>query len=1405
MSRVCPNKNAPEWKALVSKLGDEGAMRAFMMYEDQPDALKIAADKLDISKFTIEDKIDRLTSTARKVEFDRTSDPVTGDPGHNYFMADSSSPGGRKRLQSVSEILDLDENTKYRGDEAGNAFSKKGDVVHDAFNKIARGYSSDTVISTLKNGGFDANLYPQLKAIYDELSSRGHVMSEIGLSNLKDAAGTGDIVLLANDGTVEYYDIKTAHKTPRFRLHPKEKVWDPANHFAGYKARRYPTQVKFYEKFIENTLGQPVSKSFIIPIEVSYKNYDPNQGIEEVKILDLDDVSKYGYDRKAQRIVDTFFGEYKAEPRPALLSPDDSSQFLTEISGRIEDRVTDLEQEAENILGRTVRKGGLLYYRSNTGLTLLKSQSDKALQRRQIIDEFLSRKESAKRDIVESIKNHLQGHTDVFMSGTGKVQENLRLLLSKYQGSGRDIQVYELSDIEGFHNKQGWIVIQEGQDHDLLYMGNDKLESKLSLNKKQDTIRTLFRNFYTGAESRFLLKSDLKDTVLDAKKFEATMIALKMKESNKKASFGRMMIYSLNEISGDLPRPVNLSTVLPITKNVLRGGRIPVPASYQSIANNDYFFDHKNYNQDFTSAYTDYLTAVNKTADSIVYRAIGQYQKGDIATDKLLSMISSEISYLRSTEKPNEYNQQLYLLSNLYYQLRDVDTKPTIISTFERWISMPSNIASPIIQDLYSQVKNAANRIREAFWNGYKKSFLNVQKALFKESGFLDTIQDYTISNTSKYYEPLMVKVMKKVRGEDGQVSDIETNVFEFLDEDSEAFNRLSDPQKNYITKANDTIQEAAEIAGIEWKRGRLPLIQGSFMNRFYKAMAGTTTLSSQDAYKESLGKLFESVEDNFGLGGSRKGSDNDNYLRNFFDSQANSEEYEGKRPEMLGFTEDGFVEPEQHSQYETNLEVVLDLFMMNSIRVREFNNVSRTFKAAKTLFEMQKSGLLEDQLQTNIDWVQTWEIAMLNGRDVDSGSLANKSVRTVNKVASAFLIGFKPATALLSYMGQELTATSQAVANSLARNDSFKASHWLRAGAMVFRPGNSEKINLLLEQYGMFDLDLNSLVNGRRRYGNRSIFKSKFLYGLMNSGDWGTRAQVLVAQMLNDGTWDSYNVENGELVYDESKDTRFQKTDGHLIREAIKEQLSKEGHLTGKQDDPMSIRRMTRAYDDRLANKLKFEADSIVGGFDRETRGLYSFNALGKLLGLFKTWLPSRLNRGFDREFDSMVNGNYVIETDATGTKQVVWRGKQMEGIMHSVLAGLYWLRNIKNKQSQVPLTQGQKDNLYRLMSDVIFMGSAMLVAMGLPDDDKETKLDDNSADMLRKSVSDIFSVYNGFQALELLYTPVAVEFTEKSLTQIWKILSGAPNPEIDTTTQLLKLGPVTRHFTWLLDELEE
>jgi hypothetical protein len=1405
--KVCPNKNTPEWKLLESKLGEAGAMRLFMLNESDPDALRVAADLLDINKYTIEDKVDRLMSVASKVDFNDSPDPVTGEPRHDYTIEDATAPNGRKKLQSVSQVLDQEESTKYRGDDAGNEYSKRGTDIHSVFNKIGKGESEQNILRFIQDKGIPNSFYYEAKSFMDSLAKRGKVLTEVTLSDMSSLSGSGDIVLLAYDGTVEVYDFKTAHETRRYQGKSKEKLWNPTADYGGYKGRRYPTQVEFYGKLIENTLGVPVSAKYLVPIEIRYNNFNPSEGFASITMLPAENANQYGYERKAQKIVDQYFGETTPEVRPSLINPDDSGTFLSLITGRIEDRVIDVDREAENIMAnrtRTIR--GLLHFKSDKGWVLFNNQTNRAIQKRQIIDEYLGKKESAKRDIVTSILNYLKDGKDPYLDTNERVPTMLRTVLAKYQGKGRSINVYELSDIEGFKNKTNWVVFQEGDNFDLLYVGNDQLNSKLALDKKQGIIDTLFRNYYTGQEARRVLHSDLKGTVVDAKKFEAGLITMKLKEGNPNAVFDRIMIYSLNEQSGDQPTAVNLTTVLPTIKNIVKDGRIPgIPASYASIFGKEESFNPKTYQQDFAQTYIEYMQAMNMEKDSKAVQAINNYEQHHLDKERLARAIMGEINSLRMTGKIDENQHQLYLLSQLYYQLREVPTDIRPVTFFERWGSMPTNVATTVIQDIYRQVKGAINRTREQFWDGYKKQFIETQKALFNQAGVLDYVQDYTISNTSRYYDNLVEQKTFKVRGENGEVIEKKLSAFSFKEEGSTAFNALTKPEQDFIRAANDAIMKAAANADVKWVRGRIPLTPATFMNKFFKATSGTSALNYQEAYTQALRSLFDSVEDNYGMGDAKKANDHDLFLRNLFQSQANTEEFEGKRPEMLGITQDGFIDPELHSQYETNLEVVVDLFMMNSIRVKEFNKVASVFNAAKTLFEMQKFYFQDEGLGRSISWIETWQQAMMNNTDVDSGTIQNKAVKVINKAASATIIGFKPITALVSYMSQEMAATSRAIANTLSRSDNFKLNHWVKAGTMIFNPKNNDKVNLLLEQYGMFDLDLNALINGRRRYGNRSVFKSKFLYGMLNSADWASRSQILVAQMLNDGTWDAYSVQNGELVYDESKDERFKSDTGKLIKNAIKQRLAVEGHLTGRDTDDMENRLMTRAYDDRLSGKLKFEADSIIGGFDRETRALYSYNALGKLMGLFKTWLPSKLNRGFDKPFESMVNGQYVIETDNTGVKTAVWRGKQMEGIVHSLLAGLWYVRNIKNKQNQVPLTEVQKQNLYQFATDFIIIGIAMLGWAGIPDDDRESQLDDESADLLRKSVQDLLSVYNMFQVAELLYTPVAIEFLDKSMRQVWSIAAGVGDPEKQTVDQILDTAPVTRHFEWLIEEMEE
>ena len=136
------------------------------------------------------------------------------------------------------------------------------------------------------------------------------------------------------------------------------------------------------------------------------------------------------------------------------------------------------------------------------------------------------------------------------------------------------------------------------------------------------------------------------------------------------------------------------------------------------------------------------------------------------------------------------------------------------------------------------------------------------------------------------------------------------------------------------------------------------------------------------------------------------------------------------------------------------------------------------------------------------------------------------------------------------------------------------------------------------------------------------------------------------------------------------------------------------------------------------------------------------------------------------------------------------------MEGIMHSLLLYGWNFKQQLVKGETVETTDQQKENMRRLIGDVIIIGLAILAYSTIPDDDDETKLDDDAATVLQRALQDLLVVYNLFDYAEMLTTPIAISFTYRTIQQIWNMLIGIPDPNKPTLEQIWEVPPITRHL---------
>lgn len=1411
MALLCPVLNSPEdkakWNELVQKSGSEtAAYRMFYRYAHTTDPVGEALSRFDIGKYKIEDKIKDLLAVHGKIRKEEGFDPTTGEPIHNYY-----DKGTGKLILSVSRALDTNEITRYRGGQSvGSQYSDKGTAIHKVFEMVIRfdgaPTSRENIFKFMQENGIPESFLSTVDKIVSYLRTKGKVLPEMMLADLDSGiAGTGDIIVLGYDGSVLLYDIKTAHRTKNT---PKDgKIWDPVNHYDGYKANRYPAQLEFYSRMIERTLGQPVSEKFIIPIEITYKNDDIAQGFEKIEAKGFENVRQYASTELADTIVSNYFNDNRpTKELPKLATIDDSGEMIRAISGRPDAKSSDLDRDADEILDNPsyydIRQGNKYYYNSlQKKYVKLKDQSNRAMQRRQIIDEFLSKVNTGRDNIDESIRNYLTTGRDAFLDSGEIPSVHIKKMLDMYKGR-KNIRVSKLTSIEGFSEKKGWILIEDGDvnaggTYDLLYLGNDNLLETLNVAKKLKSGDSLFAKFYSSREASLIMGSTLKNNIADSKKFEAALIALKLKEAVPNASFRRILIASTH--SGNFPTHyADLYKLLPVVKKFgeLKPGLIPT--NMKNIFKNPKMFDPNQYRQNMLEAYKAFITIhANSRSRKLTGELIQAYEKEKNGMEQLAYRALEEARDIERAGLSNDpiHNEEMRILRGIYYTVEKIGQEVYPIGWKGGKISMPQNLPPDVIQDITVKMSDALYRIREKFWEGYKKPTEKYFNALFSPFYTPGGIRDAIISDTDRYYEPLLERVTRKaVVGRDENDNSIvqEKTVYSYnlVAEGSHAFKQLTKEQQDFIVMFNDRVQEAMKLMDIEWQRGRIPLVPGSFRNQLYRAYklgVGSTVTH----YQEAIRKMFTEFEASFS---DTVKPDSESFAgsSNIFRVQANGPTFD-KREDLTGLSED-FVELEKHGKWETNLEIVLDMVMMTAYRSNEMQTVNDILLAAKNHFSWQKTNLFEDRLDANIKWVSDYRTFNVENRDVDAGKWYNKTVRSINQVASFTMLGFSPAIALASTIGQQVFAGSQAISNSLAQNGKYTFKNWNAAFFKIMNPLNWKKVNLLLEQYKLYDQDMSSFMNGLHRYGDKSIFRMKWAYGFLRAGDWLSRSQLLVANMIQDGVWDAYSVnESGELVYDESKDPR-----DPLLKKTIKANM--------KKDNPEHVvnGKMQRAYDYNIARSIKAQIDMVLGGYDRETRGMYNAYALGRLFMLFKTYMPSRIDALTSAPFKSRMIGKYELGEDENGNKQYFWKGDQLEGIFHSLNMGMLYLQKL-NSEDSIELTTQQKTNITKFVGDFLLIGMTMLAMYAVDDDDDDTKLDDFAAYAMYGAVRDLVSLYNVFGYAEFISTPIALSWIYNSSKRIYNIMMNAADPDSDTLIDTIELHNAVQDYHEIIDYLYE
>jgi hypothetical protein len=1411
MALNCPNKSHPLYQATLEKLnGDEYALYRLYAYHAVANPgleYEKIMERFDTSKYSNSMKIHTLASKVSDLDRDDTGNK------HKYYF--KSRPD--VEINSMSRELDKVDELAYHGNTEKTGYADTGTNVHKAFETIANTTNkakSSISASLVEDLNLPPDSYDKLRKLEKELTKDGGILVleqkliSDGDENKGLIAGATDIVRFNKDGSYDIFDLKTVNVTPsvRKRINNGGKAWDPTID-KYYKAKRYSTQIMGYGRMAENVLLQPPKSYNIIPIVVETENDREGTPIINFDILPSENIESYGMMEFASNQLDKIFNQssFIMTTQGSDRIKDHSSSIYTSLTGDVTGQQIDSGTLATTIWKRRVQRNQGLgrvwgYTTSDNTFVPFVNQTDYKQQIAQIENEYVSTRKKFNTDLSYSVKNYLTTGKEEDIRNIGPGSDRVINLLKNFVGRA-NVEVTSLNKIKGFDDKLNWVLLKEHKDKSsvthLIYIGTDNLKATFGTSFNNSSV---FGKFLDETTARNKTRTTLNNTIGDARSLEGTIIAMKLKADNPDIRFGITSVFGMGGqgFAQQIDLQQNLTTISnairePVLRKELFKDDLLELSSVEGI------FDYKRYQADWIASLMHDIDMYWEER-GLDIKTLKQYYKTydkDAVSHRMLEEKMRDM-LIRRTDMglDSQVDYNTYLLSMAYLQLTGINLSLTPEGMISSSVGVPFLIKNETLQEVNEILQNTQTKMIDEFWKSYKQPFVKVLADFMKVRSPLSRMEDRFVGDTPRHYSHLFKTATVKVQTEKG-VSEKELPMFEFKTEGSPEFAALSEEDKKLIATANDMMQKMAAQNNIEWRRGQLPLVRATVANRFFNAMR----TGGVAQYTQLVNAYLTDLEASYG-----QGEDKAETLDNIFRHQSTDEL---SRQSMLGLQQDGFVNYNQYSQWSTNVEQIMDVFVLQALKTKYMNDVSASMRAVKSVFNWYQSNLLDERLNYNVDFLNWFHTVNVIGRDIDSGSdtkgKLNRIARAMNRGAGLYYIALDATTAAASAVGNELTLLSQSIANSVSDISGINASTYLKAkgiitkslGTVAFDKSDYEKINQLMFQFRLFNQDMTQMLSGYHREGDKFLFRTKWLFSLMNAADWEARSSLMVGTMLEEGSWDAYSINaDGQLVYDETKDKRFtgegkySKEEAAALRKLLAEQ---QGVGAGQQ--------LKMGHDDRMGTSIRTTANYMFGGYDKETKSMLNFKWWGKLFIAQKNWLPAKLQRWTAGRFDSALMGEYVFEKGPEGELVPVWKGDQMEGIILSMATYIKNLQRYAQGIEENPwksLSKTQKQNITRGVSDFMLIGLSMLLYMSMPDDDDETVMDDYFAEVLRRGMDDLAIFYNVLRADDFLWTPIPLKMLNQTMNKVFNTVTNGV-----TVDQVLDMMPVVNSVNDTIDSI--
>ena len=552
------------------------------------------------------------------------------------------------------------------------------------------------------------------------------------------------------------------------------------------------------------------------------------------------------------------------------------------------------------------------------------------------------------------------------------------------------------------------------------------------------------------------------------------------------------------------------------------------------------------------------------------------------------------------------------------------------------------------------------------------------------------------------------------------------------------------DPKKRYMFKSDAEL--AGDVEGLKYKRyfqkqlkkalmmtdGHISQIRrdniAAYVDAGYIPLIGTgfkDKLAAAANAGEAKEVVIEEVQ-RAGQSSEVREEESWDMENRFMNEVAKDASADGSvRNRKLGIRSDGTLG--KQTPYETNLSIILDRVMSESLMVKYGKDTLASGRALAFEMEYQKNKFDYDAKGVTLAIEM---IAKVFVKGNTGTSVGEKLVGSMSTLATYAAIAGSLSSMILETVTNaanvaKLFIQEDIMGTLLGKKSKFKARHMVKA--MKLMSSDGEKANLLMLHFGMKESDPRRLERFMNITEKGKLFKTDNLFGVQTAVLSMAQMEVMISIMLSEGSYDAYYVtDDGKLRYNIKKDGRFFKADGSqteeqkMLYKKVTDILEQEGKKNP--DGTFQV-----GYIDEELNSIKDYAVEAFSSMDDDSRNAATANIFGRLTGKFKTWVLPRVARIIGTPVEEQLSSshwNYIRDADGN-LIDVIRQMDPAEGYLYTVgklLKNSVTTGSIDNWKN---LDEFKKDQLSKAGADTI-MVMLLLAAFQMVTCDDDTTTED-------------------------------------------------------------------------------